>query len=392
MNSDRRRNSILSALALAGLAAYVLACSSSFSPDDSKLACPAFDAQTGDLGVSVLDRKSGKVETVFSFATIKNPLEPKYEARLTRTHWLDNKRLVILWPGDDENEDLLNVMALPLGGSGGALRCWSLKDVQKAHEKLMGPAALAGRQLLVVVASNLVARLDLEQGWLESKLCRGESLRLFPAGSDQHVFYAASPGQQATTIELGKLDARRFAQTPLFSVEEKHFDDETMPCFSPEAKQLALLRYESNSFRLTLHQPGQAGRRVAVQAPIDQLKVGNLCFSAKGDMLYGSFGGCLAGETNFSLGILEIPLDGQPARPTVVIAGLKKCDQEMVRYFELALSHDGKTLAAATTYMCGEDSPLRPTDCALFLVDVSKRPHRISKVSLPTMNPRKPLD
>jgi hypothetical protein len=376
--------SFLAALGLASLSVYILACAS-FSPDGSKVAFPAFDPQTGALGVGVYDRETRRTEQVFSLSAVTRLAQPECEACLLRPQWLDNKRLVVAWPvATDRDDKGLNVTTLPIGGKG-AVRTWIIGEAGKAAEQLQSPMALAGTRLLMATASNLVLRLDLETGQVQSHLCRGDSLVLYPAGRADYVFYRADEASQSKQVDFGKLDARTFQQTRLFQLKSDDTERDALVAFGRDGLDLALLQKEGGTNAIRLLQSGQAQRILSLTNELEDSSFGSICLSPKGDVAFVSCTGRRKDDTESSLGFLEVPLDGRPSPPATLLQRLTKSDKDAVIYLQLGLSHDGKALALSTTYLCGEGekSIVNPADCALYIVDVSKQPHGITKVPLP---------
>ena len=57
MKNPKTRNTALALVGLLALSIYILACTS-FSPDDTKVLYPAFDAPSGAIGMAVYDREA----------------------------------------------------------------------------------------------------------------------------------------------------------------------------------------------------------------------------------------------------------------------------------------------------------------------------------------------
>jgi hypothetical protein len=382
--TEQSSGRLLSALALTGLAAYVLACAS-FSPDDSMVAFPTLDLKASATGVAVLYRQTGRTEQLFSMARISDLVQAKPEPRLLRAQWLDNQRLVVAWAGTGDNEHQgLSVLSLPVVRKGPAI--WrTLEGIEEMDQKLLDPLALAGSRLLVPVGSNQVARLDLNTGQVESHPCRGRAIALQSAGSADHVFYLAQDASKEGTIEVGRLDAATFTQTPLLQVDGADFEKDARVAISADGKQMAWVAEKGGTPAVRLARPGQPVRLLPASARVEVAQLGNLCFSRKQDLLYAAFAGRNQGDARLSLGVLEIPLDGRPVQHTFVLEGTDKMGTEAATYFQLSLSHDGQTLAASSTYLLGEkDKPeIKLSDYGLFLVDVAKWPHKITRVAPP---------
>ncbi len=376
----------LTVLGLTGLAVYVLACAS-FSPDDSMVAFPTVDMKAGQTGVAVWHRQTGRTEQVFSMARVGDPARGNSEARLLRTQWVDNQRLVIAWPGTGANEhDGLSLLTLPVVRRGPTL--WRAVDgIDEMDQKLLDALALAGPKLLVAAESNLVVRLDLNTGQVESHACRGRALALYPAGNDNFVFYLAQDAARPGMVEVGRLEAASFAQTPVAQVEAGEFEKNTRVAFSEDGKQIAWVSEKGGTTGVRLVRAGQAVRALPLSARVEVTSLGNLCFSRKQDLLYASFAGRNKGDARLSLGVLEIPLDGRPTQHTFVLEGTDNMETEPAVYFQINLSHDGQTLAASSTYLLGDkDKPMiKLSDYGLFLIDVSKWPHKVTRVPPPAM-------
>lgn len=392
MESPACRNPVLASLALVALAAYVLACAS-FSPDDSKVAFPAFDAQSGELGISVYDRKTRRSETVFTLSAIVNAATPRYEGRMLRMQWIDNQRLLVGWAGVEGKEAGLNVLSLPLGRKG-AVRYWQLGEAVEMNEQLARPLALAGSRLFVNVDSNLVTRLDLDTGQAVSHLCRGERVTLYPSGESGFVFYLAPRASGDGRLDFGRLDAATFALTPLMQLDEFPSDAKEPVAISADGRRLAWLHRTGHLRTLRVARSGAATQAIPVGSTTEDLSIGGLCFSEKGDRVFGSFARKTGAEAPCSYGLLEIPLDGQPVQSIRLFDGPPKGDTDAVLYLQPALSHDGKTLAVCNTYVAGDPdgAPGAASRTALFLVDLTRQPRVVREVALPLPKATHPVD
>lgn len=381
MKTATTRNSLLATLALAGLLAYVLACAS-FSPDDSKVATPAFDPQTGDLGAAVYDRKSGRVEQVFSFSAVNSRPDSDYDAAITRVQWVDNHRLLVSWIDPDKDE-ILNLAVLPHGAAG-AVRQWQITDLKDLDDRMVNPLALSGNRLFVVVDSNLVARFDLQTGRIQHHQCPREGILLYPAESDERVFYCTAVEGQRDQTEFGYLDAATFKLTTLFRTDATNANLDGPLAFSPDGRRLVTAQAGEKA-RLSLLQGGKAPQTILLPAEDgEELEVGGICFAPRQDTVHVSYLSKRAGQTNVSLGVFTVPLDNKPIVRTPIVPALGKVDGKAARYFQPASSHDGKMLALTTTYFFGEKEAMHlyAKECALFLVDLTKKPHQVKRVPL----------
>lgn len=90
-----------------------------------------------------------------------------------------------------------------------------------------------------------------------------------------------------------------------------------------------------------------------------------------------------AGETNVVLGIIEVPLQGGELRRLTLVPRMRGGELERVLYFQPSVSHDGKTLAVASTYVAAGDAQVASEDCALFLVDLADPQRKVTRVPVP---------
>jgi hypothetical protein len=91
-----------------------------------------------------------------------------------------------------------------------------------------------------------------------------------------------------------------------------------------------------------------------------------------------------------SYGLMEIPFSDGPTREIVLIKGAPVDDEILAFYFQMAVSHDGKTAAVASTYLACTDKGFNPADCALFLVEMSEPDWKVTKVPIP-VPPKPPM-
>ena len=389
MNRNKWISSLLASLGVTALVAYIIACGSgpAFSPDDSKVLLVASDPGTDGLGVLVHDRKNGRNDQVFAHCLIGDSGSSDKEQCLLRPMWTpDGRNIVVAWAGAGSHDDELNLAVVPLGGRGPTriLGIGGIKDAAKM------PLTVAGSSLFVVADSNRVARVNLASGQSATHYCKGQKVHLYPS-FDGSVAYYASESEQADKSEFGKLDPVSFAQTAIMQVAEKDLDPEQcVVAVSRDGKKLALLpREKSNPVLRLVSAPGTE-RTLPLGLGDEKVAFGNACFSAQGDILYAAF----ASEQNtntLSLGFMAIPLDGKPLRRSVLVSDVGPADKDAVLYFQVDLSHDGKTLAACSSIQAMfEKSTLKPQDCALFLVDVSRPEGKVEKIPVPFPRKAKP--
>ena len=386
MKSFSRPQTLLATLGLACLLVYVLACAS-FSPDDTKVAFPAFQPKTGEMGISVLDRKSGRIQPVFSLSVIKAGEEPDYEARILRAQWSDNHHILVTWPGTRNEDNGLNVLLVPYGTQD-STRHWQLAKPDEMAEKMARPLALAGSSLLLPGESNRITRLDLETGRVTSRPVRGEDLVLYPSGQAEAVFYVASLPGAANQMECGTLDSLTLAQHPWLTLNEADLkgvqlnSEKALFAFDPRGQQLAFFSSDTPP-ALLVARSGSPLRSIPLIFANDQVELGGLCFSGKGDRVFAAYLSPDPTTNNATCGLLEIPLDASPLSRTPLFQRPGRSDKGDILYLQPELSHDGKTVALCNTYFYANPRASDTNSAVLFLVDVSRHPARVSRFPLP---------
>jgi len=115
----------------------------------------------------------------------------------------------------------------------------------------------------------------------------------------------------------------------------------------------------------------------------EKLSLASAQFSPRGDVLYASFVQNHGDATNSVLGFLEVPADGKPVRRVTLIQRGPELEEADAFLFQIGVSHDGKALAVASTYLAFAEGELRSDDCALFLLDLTDRRRKVNKVPIP---------
>ena len=384
MNRYAVRNSALALLGVASLLVYILACTS-FSPDDSKILYPAIDSKTGTVGVAVYDRRSRKSELLFSPSS-QDIEKGTNQQVILRSQWFgDGRSIVAAWPFTDAagsgGKEGLNFAVLPFRRPA-PTRLFVVPGLKDGVASLVTPLPLAGRAVFLTGASNSVVRLDLETGQMRREAGQ-PGVTLLPMPSGEQLFYVAQTNETGGVFECGVFNPDTFVRQPLFQLESsKMGKDGACIAFSRDAKRFAYCCEEKSLWVAHILESGKEEKLLPISGSATDLALGNLQFSPKGDILYASFMDFGPGRTNASFGFIEIPINGGPAKQTSLITGAGKHDEGSCLYFQFDVSHDGRTLTVASTYLA-YDPPLKADDCALFLVDLAVSPHKVTKVPIP---------
>jgi hypothetical protein len=378
------RNSTLALVGLASLVIYILACTS-FSPDDRRVLYPTFDSASGGVGVASYDRDSKRSELLF-VPHLRAGEEPGGEPPLLRPQWLpDGRSVLVAWPGAEgtaDSGDSLSLAVVPVGARG-PVRLFHLADLPEAAARLSLPLCVSGNRLFLQGESNTVVRLDLVTGEVKRQTCAKEVIPYASPLPDRPC-YAIEKNADGR-FEVGFLDPETFALTPIVRLDADESlgdggllalsrDGHTAAFVAENGKQPVILFKESRK-------PAQKSPKLA--ADDEKLSLVSAQFSPRGDVLYASFMQAHGEATNSALGFLEVPADGKPARRVTLIQRGPEAKEEAAFYFQIGVSHDGKTLAVASTYLAFAEGTFRSDDCALFLVDLSDPQRKVTKVPIP---------
>ncbi len=384
MNRNSTRNTGLALLGLLALVVYILACTS-FSPDDKQVLYPAFDAN-GALGLAVYDRETRQSEMLFVPAFYRGN-HTNAERCIVRGRWLpDGHHIAVAWAGTEDDPDAqLHLAVMPTGGSG-TLKVFSIGAIKEPRLALTQPLALVGDNLLVMVEEKEVLRLNLRTGTAvryEFPEIKGD-LALYPSPESEAVYYIQG-GKGHENAVFGRLDTDRFALTPMATITNQ-IADGSFFAFDRHGSRVAFVETSaSNKVELVVLKNGAPELRKPLPFTDHDVNFGNAVFAGSGDVCYASFR--RQSQTNQAdLGLMEIPLHASGnVREVVLVHRLPGTDDAQALYFQVGLSHDGKTAALASTLLAleKEQPDLGPMQCALFLVDLSSPDWKVTSVPIP---------
>ena len=377
MASTRTRDVFLTCIGFAAWLLYTLACAS-FSPDDSKILFPSNEAKTGTPSVAVYDRATRTTRTVYAFHSPE--LRSSDGQAWMRSVWTpDGKRIVTMWPVDKD----MMLLVLPFGGSG-TTRFMLIKATHADMPSVFAaPPPIVGSSLLLGSDDGIV-RVDLETGEQQTVEATGSPMLSAGPGRAFYLRKAKVPGSESEQAEVGTVDPKTLALTPLFQSKEAAGDE--VFAISRDGSRAALTN--ASRAQVLLFVNGQLRRTVPI-ANDGGMMLGAMQWSPNGATLYAVFRRTTA-ESTHQFGVMEIPAEtGAPREvPLFVVHG--RLEDGEVLTFQLDVSHDGKTLAAASTYLQtppGKEGPprLRPEDLALYLIDVSRPDRKVTKVPIPPL-------
>ena len=386
MNKQTTRNTALALLGLLALSIYILACTS-FSPDDTKVLYPAFDASSGAIGMAVYDREARRSEMLFVPLAYQGAESNTVAApSILRAEWLPRGReIVVAYSApskQNSDQDGLAVALVPWGVRK-PIKVFHLSDVKDPGMLFMTPLCLAGEQVFLRSSDKGVARLDLRTGVLTSHEfddVKGE-VSLYPAPDGAGVFYFESGSQPEQGTVFGRLNPNDFSRKP-FMVITNEVHDQSVIAYDKSGRILALLSGGTETNELLVLRDGQRIFSRSLDAHGQKRSFGNAVLAANGKGLWATFQQT-KGTNAAAYGLMEIPFSDAPPRELTLISDAPAEDDSNIYYFQAAISHDGKTAAVASTYLACAEKQIAPADCALFLVDLSDPKWPVTKVPIP---------
>lgn len=393
MKTHSLRHSLLALTALAAITAYILACGTAFSPDDSKVLYTTINPRTGATGVAVYDRTTGRSQTIL-FPAFQDLQTLKPGPAILRPQWLPGgKDILAAWLGGNgtQKEDGLTLAVLPFGRTD-PVKLFFLPEIKEPAQLLRHPLPIAGHFLFLTREGDSdttsIIRLDLLTGELRAQTNLPAHILMSAPHGDGVIYLTAVPSDDERG-EVGFLNPDTFARTPVFQMSADlpapDFDDmKGFLAISRDGKRLAFIDPSDGKSVCRVLQGGKLLKTLPLPGNESDMAFGNAQFAPGGDVLYASFMDGGVGETNASFGVLELPLDGGTFRRHTLVSGLGKVDDSAALYFQLDVSKDGKTLAIASTYLAYEDThKLKPADCALFLLNLADPQRAVTRVPVP---------
>jgi hypothetical protein len=385
MNATPKRNALLAAAGLGALLVYILACTA-FSPDDTKLLYPAFDRETGAVGIWMYDREAKRSEPVFTpmgYGSTDDGLD----AAMLRPAWSpDGRNILVIWPGQpgaSDASDGLNLAILPAGRPG-PVRLLALPFTETAQH-LMNPLAMSGNAIFLIGqegATNYLVRLDITTGRSQRRAVTND-VELVGTADGRQVFYVRQVGGSNDPLEFGAVNARTLELTPRFQFPPPGGGEPWVLCLSANGSHLAVAGAPGEHSGLRLIPTDRPDQLVEIAMPAGCKRLTGLVFRPDGKTLYAA--GVQREKVGDSsrFGLYDIPLDSRSVRWIPLTREAAPFKDSDALFFQPGVSHNGQTVALATTYLCVESNDVTPSDCSLFLVDVGDPQRRVTRVPVP---------
>lgn len=371
MLKKRIQDMLLTLFGVAALIVYVLACRPSFSPDGSKILFPIMNHEADTASAALYDLKNKTLETIFA--------APQYLA----VQWLpDGKQALV-------NGDSF-VAILPLGSSN-PVRFIPLKEKLDDGSLVFTPPVVGKHQFIlsnmsgegkdakgntVSVKGNVLFKVNLETMEVQKVPQGNEEMYVFAKGN-QLYYIAALETDTDTAYELGRLDPEKLSRNAILRLKRDEYG-EIFGFAAPNNKgnRFALTAKGEGVLNIQLFRDNALERTIPVTGMV---MLGNLEWSPDEQTLYAAFSRTLNKDHLWQYGILEVPVNGGSTREIALFKGKKEDGGPGLTIFQIALSADGRRIAATST--CLED--IGPDENALYLVDLKSSKQDVTKVAIP---------
>jgi hypothetical protein len=179
-------------------------------------------------------------------------------------------------------------------------------------------------------------------------------------------------------MSFGRLDVRTLRRTVTLELTNEVAADSFF-AYEPSGRFFCVAEKRQGSPHLTLYQPGREVSSIPWQPANTEFGIGAI--SSDGKWIVAPYIEHDPATKGDELGIAEISPEGKPMRKTALLHK-GTSGSEAKSFFQVSVSHDGKTAAVSTTYLFDEEK-LKGEDCGLFLVDLSRANRPVTRVRMP---------
>ncbi len=393
MKPMKTRDAALTLFGLLCLAAYILACRPAFSPDGSRILFSTWDKETQRSSVVLFDRRTQRPETIL----VSKGLFPSAQ-------WTaDGKEAILAWAEEGKTDQtLVQVMILPLGrGNPTQILVFALPAEKDLGTTLAYfPPPVEGGNLFLG-GETLVYRLNLETGEIKKEDYGQVWKGFLLTGQSNQVYYLAGLKGDAGDFEIGRIDRDSLAKAPILRIEKKDVGEiSPFLSISRDGSRIAIVSkkppepQQGNLERVLIFRGSRLETTIPVGSERDPIALGNTEWSSDGATTYAAFFKRREAERDCLVGVLELPVSGAGLReiPLLHLNSQGACSRTadtletvLDPAFQIALSPDGKTIAATSANL---DS-VKEEDRALYLVDLATPDRKVTKIPIsPPQTPK----
>jgi hypothetical protein len=377
------RDACFTLLGIAGLMVYVLGCAPSFSPDGTKVAFPVINNQAGQTSIVVYDIEKKTFETLAVFAGTKNEGDGD-EVLAYSVQWMPRGQQVLI-----NGMSLITIM--PVGSQGHARTL--LLNKAKASVPILPPPVIGDYQYVFPKGDNPPALLRVNlQSWetqsIPIKYAGELGGDLFSDGTQLYCTGKIDNNGQ-TVYEIIKLNGEDGTQTVLLQLSKDECGELTgFFRLNQAGDRMAIGFTYLDGGKIVLVRGNSMERMIPVGVMGGWIKIGKLEWSTDEKSLFASFVKMLDDEGNAQFGVIEVPLHGGNTHEMPLFTGKSSSEDDELLYFQIALSPDGKKIAASSLSFESK-TDLEPQDRALYLVDMSHPQWEVTKVPMPLLSASK---
>ena len=376
MNRERLLHIVLAIVGIGALTAYLVACRPSWSPDGSKVLFPYLNPDKKQAGIALFDKNSGKTTSIFSKPVAVGSADAPFSWPWAQWDRKGEKAIVV-WVEEKQDKPELHVHVLRIGA-------------EKPDRTFVVPRVevFPGMPLpeadgSLFVGGDVLVRMDLQTGAVERRELEGRK-EVVLVGHGDRIHYCAQSGDPKPAYEIGTVDPKRLVFRPGLKLRSEDVG-EIFPLITvaKDGSAIAISSEKEKKYQLLIVAGDKLQKSIPLELSAETHKLGNLQWSPDGKTIYAALVARIKDQNRFELGVAEIAVDTGAIRVTRLLRGrLKNMDTEILRlFFQVALSPDGKTIAAAPTYLWEQLEDEK--DRALHLVDLTTPDRKVTKIPVP---------
>lgn len=382
MTRSRGLHAALAVVAVGAWLAYLIACRPSWSPDGSKILFPYADPEAEEVGIALFDKNTGKIRSLFVVPSKKEMPVVQWD--------LKGEKAIVLW-GETvpDAPNKLHVLLLPVD-SHKPTRKFTVES--PGDDFLVNPFPELDGGLFAAGKKSLM-RIDLETGGVKRHKLEDKQEKAFLSGYGGRIWYVSQVAGNKPEYEIGLLDPKSLALRPMLRLQEKAIG-KMSPFMTVlgDKSAVATTSVKAKKHQLLVIDRGRLQKFIPLELSSETHGLGNLACSPDGKTVYAALASVSKPKDSQSVhfGFAEISVETGKVRTTPLLrVRTSGGDIETISmFFPIALSPDGKTIAASPTYFerpGGGDGPklVDEADRALFLVDLTSPDRKVTRVPIP---------